>query len=115
MGDPDRVSTLAPAMAHVSVTCLLLGCAVGTPEQLAELHGTRVEMLLARMLDTTVRAVVYEASGSVDPLVLAAGAERVRVACKRSRIPYRLLEVDPANHAAWLAAATSAVERVLSE
>jgi hypothetical protein len=35
----------------------------------------------------------------------------VRAACGRSRIPYALLETDPADHARWLAEAlgTSAI------
>ena len=74
MGDPDVVGTLVRSFEHVSVACVLLGSAEGTPAQLAALHGTRLEMLLARMLDTTVRGIVYEASGSVDRDVLAAGA-----------------------------------------
>ncbi len=113
VGDPDRIGTLAPALAQVGVACILLGCATGSPEQLAALHGTRLDMLLERMLDTTVRGVVYESSGSVDPALLAAGAERVRYACQRSLIPHVLLEADPADHESWPAAAAVAVHDAL--
>ena len=113
VGDPDLVGTLAPALEHVGVACVLLGSAVGTPEQLAALHGTRLEMLLERMLDTTVRGVVYEAAGSVDPELLRHGAERVRYACERSLIPYVLLSADPSDPAAWLQDAGAAVQRAL--
>ena len=113
LGDPDRVATIAPALDHVGVMCLLLGCATGPPERLAALHGTRLEMLLQRMLDTTVRAVVYEAAGTVDADVLSAGAQRVRRACERSLIPYVLLGADPHDHAAWAAEAADAVQRAL--
>jgi len=95
IGDPDVVATLARSLDHVSVACVLLGSAVGSPEQLAALHGPRLEMLLTRMLDTTVRGIVYETAGAVDPAVLRAGAERVRACCEDSRIPYALLEADP--------------------
>ncbi len=95
MGDPDVVGTLVRSFEHVSVACVLLGSAEGTPAQLAALHGTRLEMLLARMLDTTVRGIVYEASGSVDREVLAAGADLVRKRCEDSRIPYALLGAGP--------------------
>lgn len=111
VGDPDRIGTLAPALAHVGVACVLLGSATGSGDQLAALHSTRLDMLLQRMLDTTVRAVVYEAAGTVDPAVLAVGAERVRSACERSLIPYVLLEHDPRDALAWTAAAVTAVER----
>ena len=80
----------------------------GTHEQLAALHSTRLDMLLEKMLDTTVRAVVYEAAGTVDPELLAVGAARVRYWCERSLIPYVLLESDPADHEAWTEAAAGA-------
>ncbi|MFL5864747.1 MAG: NAD(P)H-binding protein [Solirubrobacteraceae bacterium] len=112
VGDPGVVGTLAPALAHVGVACILLGSASGTEEQLAALHGTRLDMLLERMLDTTVRGVVYQAAGSVDPSLLSAGADRVRHACERSLIPYELLSTDPAA-GGWVADAVVAIERAL--
>jgi len=113
IGDPNLVGTLAGAFDHVSVACILLGSAVGSAEQVTALHGSRLEMLLARMLDTTVRGVVYEAAGSVDPAVLRAGASILRAACERSSIPCVWLVADPRHHAAWLDAAGDAVERLL--
>lgn len=113
LGDPDRVATIAPAFEHVAVACVLLGSAVGCAGELRALHGTRLEMLLLRMLDTTIRGVVYEAAGAADPSVLAAGAERVRAACEGSRIPYVLLDADPEDRDRWLQVASDAVERVL--
>jgi nucleoside-diphosphate-sugar epimerase len=113
VGDPNRVGTLAPALAHVGVACILLGSATGTAEELTALHSTRLDMLLERMLDTTVRGVVYQAAGSVDPELLRAGADRVRYACERSLIPYELLGADPAAGEAWIAEAVTAVDRAL--
>jgi nucleoside-diphosphate-sugar epimerase len=113
VGDPDRVATLGPALAHVGVACLLLGSASGTDEQLAALHSTRLDMLLERMLDTTVRGIVYETVGAVDPELLADGARRVRHACERSLIPFVLLDADPGDRAAWAPAAAGAVEHAL--
>ena len=114
VGDPDRISTIAPALDHAGVLCLLLGSATGTREQLASLHGTRLDMLIERSLDTTVRGIVYENAGSVEPELLAGGAERIRRGCERSLIPYVLLDADPADHAGWVAAASGAVDEVLS-
>jgi hypothetical protein len=114
VGDPDRVATLATALAQVTIVCLLLGSAVGTPAQLASLHGSRLEMLLARMLDTTVRGVIYERAGTVDEALLRRGAQTVRHACQGSRIPFALLEADPRDHGGWLLAATDAVEGLLA-
>jgi uncharacterized protein YbjT (DUF2867 family) len=113
VGDPNVVGTLAPALAHVGVACILLGSATGTEDQLTALHGTRLDMLLERMLDTTVRGVVYQAAGSADPALLDAGAGRVRYACERSLIPYELLTADPATDDGWVSQAVQAVERAL--
>ncbi|MGI8506682.1 MAG: hypothetical protein ACR2MK_07720 [Solirubrobacteraceae bacterium] len=113
VGDPDRVATLGPALDHVGVACVLLGSATGPREQLEALHGTRLEMLLERMLDTTIRGVVYEHAGTVAPEVLQAGVARVRHACERSLIPYVLLSADPGNYQAWPDAASAAVQQLL--
>ena len=113
VGDPNCVGTLAPALAHVGVACILLGSATGTVQQLTALHGTRLDMLLERMLDTTVRGVVYQAAGSVDPALLDVGAGRVRYACERSLIPYELLTADPATDREWVSQALEAVQRAL--
>jgi nucleoside-diphosphate-sugar epimerase len=113
VGDPNLVGTLALALPHVGVACILLGSATGTAEQLAALHGTRLDMLLERMLDTTVRGVVYQAAGSVDPALLSAGTGRVRYACERSLIPYEVLSADPAGDRGWVTEAVQAVQRAL--
>jgi uncharacterized protein YbjT (DUF2867 family) len=113
VGDPDQVATLAPALEQVTVVCVLLGSATGSPAQIAALHGTRLEMLLTRIVDTTVRGLVYEATGSVSGAVLDAGAARVRERCEDARIPYALLRADPAAYGAWTAAAADAVHRAL--
>lgn len=110
VGDPDRVATVAPALEHVGVAVILLGSATGSPEALAALHGTRLDMLLLRMLDSTVRGIVYEATGSVDPSLLDAGAQRVRAFCEGSMIPYALLDGQGSE---WPAGAADAVEQVL--
>jgi hypothetical protein len=113
VGDPDVVATLARSLEHVGVACVLLGSAVGSREQLEALHGSRLEMLLTRMVDTTVRGVVYEAAGSVDASVLEAGAARVRACCEDARIPYVLLRADPCDHQGWTAAAAAGVHSAL--
>lgn len=111
VADPDRIATLIPALEHVGAACILLGSATGSREALEALHGGRLEMLLLRMLDTTVRGIVYEAVGTVDPTILAAGGERVREFCEDSRIPYELLDDD---RGPWPGAAADAVDRVLA-
>lgn len=113
LADPDRVATLVPAFEHVTVVCILLGSAVGPEEDLRALHGTRLEMLLTRLVDTTARGVVYEARGTVDPAVLTGGARRVREFARRSRAAYSLLEGDPVSPGRWVASAVAAVNHVI--
>jgi nucleoside-diphosphate-sugar epimerase len=113
LADPDRVATLFGALEHVSVLVVLLGSAAGAREAVCALHGPRLEMLLHKALDTTVRGVVYEASGAVDGAVLEDGAKRVQRTCDVSRIPYALLDADP-SAGDWTAVALAAVESVLS-
>ena len=113
LGDPDRVATLQPALEHVTIACLLLGSATGAEDQLAELHSSRLEMLLTRMVDTTVRGVAYEAAGSLPAPVLTGGARRVQDACAEAKIPHALITHDPDDHRAWLAGAVQTVQALL--
>ena len=55
IGDPNVVGTLRYALDNVTLLLHLLG---GADD--GDLHGSRLEMLLARTIDTTVRGVVYE-------------------------------------------------------
>lgn len=111
--DPDRVATLVPAFAQVGVACVLLGSATGPVEQVAALHSTRLEMLLEKMVDTTLRGVVYESTGEVDPGILTAGAALVERSCARWGLPYALLDAGPGDWSAWTVAAADAVDQVL--
>lgn len=113
MADPDVVATLVPALDHVTVACILLGSARGSPEQLAALHGTRLEMLLTKLVDTTARGLVYEAAGTVEETVLAGGVEQVRRFGGRAVAEVAVLEADPGDARAWLEAALEAVESSL--
>ena len=110
LADPDRVMTLMGALDHVSVTCILLGSASASPEHVRALHGTRLEMLLTKLVDTTVRGVVYEARGSVSDDILAGGVERVRAFAERAVANAVLLDADPGRPHEWVSAALDAVE-----
>ncbi len=113
LADPDRIATIAPLFEHVTVACILLGSAVGEEEKVRALHGTRLEMLLTKLVDTTVRGLIYEARGTVPPEALEGGAAQVRAVCEDSLIPYVLLEAEPAWSDAWLSATLDAVDQVL--
>ena len=111
--DPDRLGTLTPQLAGVSVLCWLMGTAAGGAEAVAAVHGPRLESLLGAIVDSPVRGVVYEAAGTVDPPCLARGVATARRAAQTHRIPLALIERQPRHHAEWLAATTGAVREVL--
>ncbi len=79
IGDPDVVGTLRYALDNVTLVLWLLGH-VDQPE----LHGTRLEMLLERTIDTTVRGLLYEAGP-------AAGVAAVERKAAYNEIPYRIV------------------------
>ena len=83
-GDPDRVGTLRYALDNVTVLLWLLGTATGPPDKVAALHGSRLEMMLERTIDTTVRGFVYEAG----PPEGVAVVERM---ASYNEIPFRIV------------------------
>jgi len=111
LGTPDRLATLRGALDGVTIACWLLGTATGAPEQLAELHGTRLEFFLTQAIDTTVRGILYEARGtSVPAPVLAEGERMARRMTELNQIPLACLEVDPSDTDAWVSSARGAVD-----
>jgi hypothetical protein len=69
---------------------------------------------MERLVDTPVRGLVYEAAGPAGAEPLGRGAAIVREASATWRIPVELLKVEPADHDAWLSAASHAVSRLLA-
>ncbi|MCW2988357.1 MAG: hypothetical protein JWM24_1295 [Solirubrobacterales bacterium] len=101
LADPNRVGTVLELVGDVAVVFHLLGSAVGEPDAVAAIHGPRLERLLEKVVDTPVRGVVYEAVGSVDPELLAAGAELVGTASRTWRIPVAVVEAERDDRAGW--------------
>jgi uncharacterized protein YbjT (DUF2867 family) len=115
VGTPDRLATLRGALDAVAILCWLLGGARGGPDQLAALHGPRLELFLTQAIDTTVRGFVYEARGSTTPAsVLHAGEQIVRRMTTQSSIPAAFLTADPADEKTWLGEARAAVHALLT-
>lgn len=79
--DPDRPGTILELVNDVAVLVLLLGSASGGAEELAAIHGPRLERLMERLVETPVRGVLYEGT--------EAGDEIVRAASRTWRIPVR--------------------------
>jgi uncharacterized protein YbjT (DUF2867 family) len=104
LADPQWPGTLLDLVGDVAVVHYLLGSATGPAEELEAIHGPRLQSLLEKLVDTPVRGFVYEAVGSVDPALLAAGAEAVGAAGATWRIPVAVLGEPAADHEAWAAA-----------
>lgn len=79
IGDPDVIGSLRYASENVTLLLWLLG---GVEEP--ELHGSRLEMMLEKTIDTTVRGFVYEAGP-------ASGVEVVTRMAEYNEIPYRIV------------------------
>ena len=112
IGDPDRIGTLRYALDNVTVLLWLLGTATGP--NVADLHGSRLRMMLEKVTDTTVRGVVYEAAGTVDAAALRAGAAELARARELNEIPGALLQADPRDERTWVASARAAVDSLLT-
>jgi hypothetical protein len=113
IADPDRIGSLRYALDNVTLLLWLLGTATGP--NVADLHGSRLEMMLEKTIDTTVRGVVYEAAGSVDAEILQAGRATAERLATYNEIPLRILEADPADGPAWQRAAREAVGALLAQ
>lgn len=111
--DPDRPGTVLELCGDAAVVLWLLGSAEGEPEALDAIHGSRLERLLEKLVDTPVRGFVYEAAGSAPAADLAAGRSTVAEAGARWSIPVAMLDFDR-SAAGWAAAAADVVAGVLA-
>lgn len=101
LADLDRVGTVLELVGDVAVVYLLLGSAAGSPDDVAAIHGPRLERLMEKLVDTPVRGVVYEAVGSVDPILLGGGAEIVKAASRTWRIPVEIVSAKQDDPFLW--------------
>jgi hypothetical protein len=114
LADPAHPGTLLDLVADVAIVVFALGSAAGDAENLAAIHGPRLEGLMERFVDTPVRGVVYEGAGSVDAALLSGGAEIVRLAGITWRIPFAVVDADPGDATAWVTAMSTAVAAVIA-
>jgi NAD(P)-dependent dehydrogenase (short-subunit alcohol dehydrogenase family) len=100
IGNPDVIGTLRYALANVTVLVWALG-----PVDVPELHGSRLEMMLERTVDTMVRGVLYEGR---------AGRPIIERMCRLNEVPYGFLEAEPADGPGWAAATLGAIEALIT-
>lgn len=110
IADPDVIGTLHRKLDNVTVVLWLLGTADDAPQ----VHRSRLQFMLERTIDTTVRGFLYEAVGSVEADALAEGRRHVDHARDHHGIPVALVEADPRGpRETWLAAAREAIDELL--
>jgi uncharacterized protein YbjT (DUF2867 family) len=83
LADPDRPGSILELVNDVAVLVLLFGSVRGSEEELAAIHGPRLERLMEHLVETPVRGVVYEGT--------AGGNQIVRAASQTWRIPVEIL------------------------
>jgi hypothetical protein len=94
VGDPNRLGTLRGVLEGVTVACWLLATATGSPEELRELHVSRLPAFLGQAIDSTMRGFVYETT--------ADGSRLVEDMAQRNAIPIAALGSDPGEVDLWL-------------
>ena len=100
--DPEQPATILELVDDVAVLIWLLGSATGPADEVAAIHGPRLEGLLERLVETPVRGFVYEGAGSVDSVLLAGGAELVRNAERTWHIPIAVTETSRTEGPQWV-------------
>ena len=102
LADPDQPGTVHDLVGDITVVVWLLGSATGEPSALESIHGSRLESLLHKLVDTPVRGFLYESVGSVEPTLLAEGRQIVAEAGERWRIPVAFLDQGGLEPEAWI-------------
>ena len=90
--DPDRPGTILDLCGDTAVVVWLLASAKGEPDAIAAIHGSRLERLLEKLVDSPVRGFLYETG---DAEHLAAGREIVERAGETWRIPFGIIAGEP--------------------
>jgi hypothetical protein len=111
--DPDRVGSLTRLLGDVTVVAWLLSGSPADPDRLRSLNGERLGSLLAALVDTPVRGVVYEALPPAAGAAADSGRALVEDAESRWRIPTRTVVAERSQPDAWAAAVADAVEAVV--
>ncbi len=101
LGDPQDPASILDHIGDVALLYWLLGSAAGEPDAVAGVNGRGLERVLEEIVETPVRGFVYEAAGRVGQDVLRGGAERVREAGERWRIPVDVVNANPGDWPAW--------------
>jgi hypothetical protein len=116
IGTPDRLATLRGALENVTIACWLLARASGGRDEVQALHRSRLEFFLGQAIDTTVRGLIYDASGSAVPRdALDEGERLVRSLGQLNAIPVAVLGAELGDDdQAWISRAQGAIDALLA-
>jgi uncharacterized protein YbjT (DUF2867 family) len=114
VADPSLPGSILDLVGDVTVVHWLLGSAAGPEDEVAALHGQKLERILERLVDTPVRGFVYEAAGTVPEDSLRGGGALLARAAATWRIPVEEVRVDPGAPEEWLAEMVAATGRMVS-
>jgi uncharacterized protein YbjT (DUF2867 family) len=112
--DPEKPATILDLVDDVAVVIWLLGNATGSADEVAAIHGPRLESLLERFVETPVRGFIYEGVGTVDAKLLAGGAGLVRNAERTWHIPATVTETLREHGPRWVEELETAVVEILA-
>jgi hypothetical protein len=115
LADPLRPDTVLELIDDVAIVLWLFASARGPQEELSLLHGSRLERLMERLIETPVRGFVYEMRGSVNPVLLEHGGEVLAAAGDTWRVPISYIYVDPRDPHDWAGIVVSAAIDLLRE
>jgi len=91
--DPNRPGSVLDLCGDIAVVVWLLGSSGGEADQIAAIHGPRLERLLEKLVDTPVRGFAYEVTGSAGGDPLDSGRRIVERAGGTWHIPTAFLEM----------------------
>ncbi|MHB8234234.1 MAG: hypothetical protein ACYDHT_06225 [Solirubrobacteraceae bacterium] len=126
IGTPDRLATLRGALDSVTIACWMLAAARGETEEVAALHGSRLEFFLSQAIDTTVRGLIYDAApargADVTGEMLRGGAALVESLTQLNAIPSAVIgdpsaadsQASDGDEEDWIALASATVDSLLS-
>jgi hypothetical protein len=117
IGDLNRLGTLRGVLEGVTVACWLLATAEGSPDEVRQLHVSRLPAFLGQAIDSTMRGFLYEApdltEASAQVHAILEGARRVEEVAGHNAIPAVALTVDPHARAPWIQAARATLSLYL--
>ena len=70
-------------------------------------------MMLSKVIDTTVRGVVYEAAGTIAPQAFATGIAELERMGRLNEIPHEVVNADPTDQGTWVVAVRRAIGQAI--